>query len=160
MCVCMYVCMHVCMHDVCMHVCMYVCMHACMHAGSYLGEIAPMASSEIAPLSKYMTPKLFNTITSAKKIMIMQLILAKYHYSWKVGELLFYLTKPKFKPLKMSIGQHMSKTNLLSGAPFKWHLHYLPYPWHATGCFWNISIAHSYGNYCLLDIHLPVLSTQ
>ena len=36
-----------------------------------------MANAEIAPLSKHMTPKIVNTITSAKKIMIMQLIVAK-----------------------------------------------------------------------------------
>ena len=35
-----------------------------------------MASAEIAPLSKYMKPKMFITITSAKKIMIMQLIVS------------------------------------------------------------------------------------
>ena len=64
-----------------------------------------MTSADIAPLSKHMTLKIFITITSAKKIMIMQLIVEKYYYSWKVGEFLFfYLTKPKFKPLKMSIG--------------------------------------------------------
>ena len=62
-----------------------------------------MASAEIAPLSKHMTPKTFITITSAKKIMIMQLIVEKYYYSWKLAEFLFYLTKPKFKPLKMSV---------------------------------------------------------
>ena len=39
--------------------------------GAYLGEIAPMASVE-------MTPTFCITITSAKKIMIMQLIVAKY----------------------------------------------------------------------------------
>ena len=33
-----------------------------------------MASTEIAPLSKHMTPQFFSIITSAKKIMIMQLI--------------------------------------------------------------------------------------
>ena len=43
-----------------------------------------MARAEIAPLSKI-------TITSAKKIMIMQLI----SIVEKVGEFLFYLTKPK-----------------------------------------------------------------
>ena len=59
-----------------------------------------MASAEIAPLSKNMTPKICITITSAMKIMIMQLIVAKYYYSWKVSEFLFYLTKPKFKPFK------------------------------------------------------------
>ena len=75
-----------------------------LFAEAYLGEIAPMASAEIAPLSKHMTPKIVITITFAKKIMIMQLIVAKYYFSWKVGEFLFYLTKPKFKPLKMSIG--------------------------------------------------------
>ena len=72
--------------------------------GAYLGEIAPMASAEIVPLSKHMTPKIVASITSAKKIMIVQLIVAKYYYSWKVGEFLFYVTKPMFKPLKMSIG--------------------------------------------------------
>ena len=56
-----------------------------------------MVSAEIAP-------KIVITVTFAKKIMIMQLTVAKYYYSWKVGEFLFYLTKPKFKPLKMSIG--------------------------------------------------------
>ena len=63
-----------------------------------------MASAEIAPLSKHMTRKICITITSAKKIMITQLIEEKYDYSWKVDEFLFYLTKPKFKPLKESIG--------------------------------------------------------
>ena len=57
--------------------------------------IAPMTSAEIAPLSKHMTLKIVITITSAKKIMIMQFIIAKYYYSWKVGA---------FKPLKMSVG--------------------------------------------------------
>ena len=61
-----------------------------------------MASVEIAPLSKHMTPNIFSTITSAKKIMIMHLIVAKYYYSSKVGEFLFYLTKPKFELLKMA----------------------------------------------------------
>ena len=42
-----------------------------MGAWAYLGEIAPMASVE-------MTPTFCITITSAKKIMIMQLIVAKY----------------------------------------------------------------------------------
>ena len=64
-----------------------------------------MARAEIAPMSKHMTPTFFITITSAKKIMIMQLIVAKYYYSCKVGEFLFFISqKPKFKPLKMSIG--------------------------------------------------------
>ena len=40
-----------------------------------------MASAEIAPPSKHMTPNNFITITSAKKIMIMQLIVAKYYRS-------------------------------------------------------------------------------
>ena len=65
-----------------------------------------MASAEIAPLSKLMTPNIFITTrpTSAKTIMIMQLIVSKY-YSSKVGEYIFLnLTKPKFKALKMSIG--------------------------------------------------------
>ena len=76
--------------------------HILFHTGTgaYLGEIASMASAEIAPLSKHMTPNIFITITSAKKITI----IAKYYYCSKVGEFLFYLTKPKFKPLKMSIG--------------------------------------------------------
>ena len=38
---------------------MCVCVCAC--AGAYLGEITPMASAEIAPLSKHMTPKMFIT---------------------------------------------------------------------------------------------------
>ena len=42
-----------------------------LHRGAYLGEITPMASAEIAPLSKHMTPTFFITITSAKKIMIL-----------------------------------------------------------------------------------------
>ena len=78
--------------------------HTHTHMGTYLGEKAPMTSPEIAPLSKHMTPAFFITITSAKKIMTMQLLVAKYYYSWKVGEFLFYFTKPMFKPLKMSIG--------------------------------------------------------
>ena len=52
-----------------------------MYRGLYLGEIAPMASAEIVPLSKHMTPKHFITISSAKKIMIIQLIIGKYYYS-------------------------------------------------------------------------------
>ena len=51
------------------------------YSGAYLGEIAHMASVEISPLSKHMTPKNVITITSAKKIMTMQLIVAKYYYS-------------------------------------------------------------------------------
>ena len=43
--------------------------------------IAPMATAEIASPSKHMTPKLFITIPSAKKIMIMQLIVEQYYYS-------------------------------------------------------------------------------
>ena len=40
--------------------------------GAYLGEIAPMANAEIAPLSKTCyTQNIFITITSAKKIMIL-----------------------------------------------------------------------------------------
>ena len=53
-------------------------LYPCVPTGAYLGEIAPLASAEIAPLSK---PKYFITITSAKNIMIMQLIVAKYYYS-------------------------------------------------------------------------------
>ena len=50
-----------------------------LDTGAYLGDVAPMASAEIAPLSKHMTPKIVITITSAKKIMIMQLIVTKYY---------------------------------------------------------------------------------
>ena len=50
-----------------------------IHAGAYLGEIAPMTNTELAPLPKQMTPNFFITIT--KKIMIMQLRVAKYYYS-------------------------------------------------------------------------------
>ena len=45
--------------------------------GVYLREIAPMATTEIVPLSKHLTSTFFITITSDKKIMIMQLIVAK-----------------------------------------------------------------------------------
>ena len=45
------------------------------------GGIAPMGSAEIEPQSKHMTPKKVTAITSAKKIMIMQLIAANYYYS-------------------------------------------------------------------------------
>ena len=38
--------------------------------GAYLGEIAPMASAKIAPLSKHMTPQIVISITFPKKIMI------------------------------------------------------------------------------------------
>ena len=70
-----------------------------MGPGTYLGEIAPMASAEIALLSKHMTPKMFITITSAKKIMIT--IVEKYYYSWKVGEFLFFLShKTKVQTVK------------------------------------------------------------
>ena len=43
-------------------------------ARAYLGEIVSMGSAEIAPLSKHMTPKFCITITSAKKILILQLM--------------------------------------------------------------------------------------
>ena len=48
---------------------------------AYHGEIAPMVSTESAPLSKHMIPKICIIIASAKKIMIMQLIVARYYYS-------------------------------------------------------------------------------
>ena len=46
-------------------------LHNMFSAGAYLGEIAPMASAEIAPLFKHMTAKKIITITSAKNIMIL-----------------------------------------------------------------------------------------
>ena len=50
-----------------MHVHVGACLRMCVQVWSG----APMASAEIA---KHMTPTIFITITSAKKIMIMQLI--------------------------------------------------------------------------------------
>ena len=58
-----------------------ICIQFTFRSGAYLGEIAPMANAEIAPLYKHMTPKSFITINSAKRIMIMQLIVAKYYYT-------------------------------------------------------------------------------
>ena len=70
----------------------------------------------------------------------MQLIVEKYYYSWNVGEFLFYLTKPKFKPLKCQSSSICQKQTcwvaLPHPPPFKWrpgHLPYLPYPRYATG---------------------------
>ena len=40
------------------------------YSGTYLGEIAPMPSTEIAALSKHMTPINFITIKSTKKSII------------------------------------------------------------------------------------------
>ena len=44
-------------------------------AGGCLGQIAPMTSTQIAPLSKHVTPIFVITITSAK-IMMVQLIVS------------------------------------------------------------------------------------
>ena len=64
-----------------------------------------MASAEIAPLTKHMTPTFFYYYYLRQEdYNIMQLRVEKYHYSWNIGEFIFYLTKPKFKPLKMSFG--------------------------------------------------------
>ena len=48
---------------------------------TYHGLCYTSRGVEIAPVSKHMTPKIFITITCAKKIMIMQLIVEKYYYS-------------------------------------------------------------------------------
>ena len=48
-----------------------------------------MASAEIAPLSKHMKPNNCITITSAKKIIIMQLIVAKYAIVIKYASFFF-----------------------------------------------------------------------
>ena len=63
-----------------------------------------MATAEIAPLSKHMTPKMFTTSTSAKRIMIMLLIAATYYYSLKSRQVSFLSHKTKVQTVKMSIG--------------------------------------------------------
>ena len=50
-----------------------------LQPGAYLAEIASMARAELAPLSNHMTPNIGITITSAKKIRIMHLIVAQYY---------------------------------------------------------------------------------
>ena len=106
--------------------------HHTMSERSYHGATSRSCLWQVLKLcpSPSMTSRFFITITSTKKVMILQLIVVKYYYSWKVGEFLFYLTKSKFKPLKMSIGYVNNK-------PVEWHpghLPYLPYPRYATGC--------------------------
>ena len=74
-----------------------------------------MASAEITPLPKHMTPNICITIALAKKIMIMQLIIAKYYYNCKVGEFLFLSHKTKVQTIK-----NVNRVACVKNKPVEW----------------------------------------